>query len=79
MQFSARTTDGGEKVEGTYSWEIVSGSTIGSTIDDDGLFAAGDNTTDFEIEETVKVTDTAHEDKSATATVSIKVKEPPPP
>jgi len=79
LQFSAKTTFGGEEVEGTYSWEIVSGSTIGSTIDDDGLFAAGDNTTDLEIEETVKVTDTAHEDKSATATVSIKVKEPPPP
>lgn len=79
LQFIARTTYGGEEVEGTYSWEIVSGSTIGSTIDDDGLFAAGENTADDEIEEMVKVTDTAHEDKSATATVTIQVNEPPPP
>jgi hypothetical protein len=77
LQFSAKTTDNGEEVEGTYSWEIVPVSAIGSSIDGDGLFAAGENAAAASIEETVKVTDTAHQNKSATATVIIKVKEPP--
>ena len=79
LQFSAKTTDNGEEVAGTYIWEIVPESTIGSEIDVGGLFTAGENTTESNIEETVRVTDTAHENKSATATVTIKVKEQPPP
>ena len=79
FQFSAKTTDGGEEIEGNYDWEIDPASTIGSEIDDEGLFTAGDNATDSEINKTVKVTDTAHENKSATATVTIKVKKEPAP
>ena len=79
LQFGVITTYGGEEVEGSYSWEIVSGSTIGSMIDGNGLFTAGTNNTQSAIEETVRVTDTAHENKSATATVTIKVKGEIPP
>ena len=79
FQFSAKTTDGGEEIEGNYGWEIYPASTIGSEIDGEGLFTAGDNTTDAEISETIKVTDTDHENKSATAVVTVKVKKDPPP
>ena len=79
LQFSVNTTYGGEEVGGTYTWEIVPESTIGSVIDGNGLFTAGANTTESVVEETVKVTDTEHENKSATATVTIKIKEQPPP
>jgi hypothetical protein len=72
LQFSAKTTFNGEEVDGTYDWEIVSGSIIGSSIDGNGLFMAGENSTGSAIEETVKVTDTAHENKTATADVTIK-------
>ena len=73
-QFSAETSCG----EGAYTWQIVPESTIGSTLDQDGLFTAGDNTTATDIEETVRVTDTAHGNESATATVTVQVKEEPP-
>ena len=74
LQFSAKTTFNGEVVDGTYDWEIVPGSIIGSTIDGNGLFTAGENSTDFPVEETVRVTDTAHENNTATADVTIKIK-----
>jgi len=74
MQFSAKTTFNGEEVEGTYNWEIVPGSVIGSSIDGNGLFMAGENSTDSPIEENVTVTDTAHENKTATADVTVKIK-----
>ena len=77
MQFSARTECDGEEVAGSYDWQIVPDSTIGSAIDGEGLFTAGDNTTASDIEETVRVTDSAHENKSATATVTIRVKQTP--
>ncbi len=77
LQFSAKTTDNGSEVGDNYTWNIVSGSTIGSTIDEDGLFTAGENTTGSDINETVRVTDTDHENKSATASVTVKFKEPP--
>ena len=77
LQFSAKTTDNGSEVGGSYTWKIVSGSTIGSTIDKDGLFTAGENTTGSDINETVRVTDTDHDNKSATASVTIKFKEQP--
>lgn len=80
LKFSAKTTYGGEEIEGTYAWKIDPASTIGSTIngnDDNGLFTAGDNNADSDIEETVKVTDTAHENTTAEATVTIVKKEDP--
>jgi hypothetical protein len=79
LQFTARTTYGGEVVEGSYWWEIVPESTIGSAVTQSGLFTAGENTSGSDIEETVMVTDTAHENKSATAVVTVKLKEQPPP
>jgi hypothetical protein len=79
LQFTAKTTYGGEEVAGTYNWEIVPASTISSYIDSEGLYTAGDNTTSADIEETIKVTDTEHQNKSATAVVTIKKKEEPPP
>jgi len=77
LQFNAKTVCGGAEVEGEYIWDIDPGSTIGSAIDGDGLFTAGDNTTDSDVDETVRVTDTAHGNKSATANVTIKVKQTP--
>jgi len=79
LQFSAKTTSNGQEVVGEYIWEIEPASTIGSTIGENGLFAAGANTTESVVEETVKVTDTTHENEFATATVTINVKETPPP
>lgn len=78
LQFTAKTTYGGKEVDGNYTW-IVPGSTIWSTIDENGLFTAGENNTDSDIKETVKVTDTDHGNEFATAAVTIKVKEEPPP
>jgi len=78
LQFNVKTTYGGKEVEGSYSWEIVNGSTIGSTIDESGLFTAGDNTTESEIEETVRVTDITHQNKSATARVTVNKEDHPP-
>ena len=79
LQFSAKTTDNGSEVGGNYTWEIVPESTIGSVIDENGLFTAGANTTESVVDETVKVTDTAHENKFATAIVAVNIKETPPP
>jgi len=77
LQFTARTTYGDGEVTGSYLWEIVPASAIGSAISATGLFTAGENATAADIEETVKITDTAHENKSATATVTVKIKEEP--
>jgi len=74
LQFSAKTTFNGEEVDGTYDWEIVSGSIIGSSIDENGLFMAGENSTGSDVEEIVQVTDTAHGNETATAEVTIKTK-----
>jgi len=66
-----QTINGGIKVEGTYSYEITPPSPIGSMIDEEGVFTAGINTSPSNIEETIKVTDTANE--NATALVLIIV------
>ena len=79
LQFTALTTCAGQEVEGTYIWEIVPESSMGSKINENGLFTSGDNTTDSDIDETVRVTDTAHENRSATVTVTVKVMEEAPP
>jgi len=62
-------------VQGTYIWAISPPSTIGSSINEEGIFNAGENTTDSNIVEIVKLTDIAHENKSATAMVTIKLNE----
>jgi len=79
LQFNASTTYDEEEAEGIYTWQIVPESNIGSTINGDGLFVAGDNTADSDIEEIVKVTDIAHDNVSATATLTIKAREQSPP
>jgi len=71
LQLSAMTTFNGEEVDGTYDWEILPGSAMGSSIDGNGLFTAGENTADAGIEETVRVTDTAHDNKTAAAQITI--------
>jgi len=76
VQYTAKTTDHGEEVEGRYYWEIVPESSIGSEIDENGFFIAGDNTARTEIIETVEVTDVDHERVSATARVMIRLNEP---
>lgn len=60
-----QTINGGIEVEGNYSYMLTPPSSIGSTIDDEGLFTAGTNTSPTSIEETIKVTDTAHENAIA--------------
>lgn len=78
LQFRVKTSYGEEELEGDYTWEIDPASTIGSTINgngDNGLFTAGDNNTDSDIEETIKVTDNAHESKTVEAIITIVEKE----
>ncbi len=58
VQFFADTHCNGMKVFGAYTWEVhsASGSTVGSTIDANGLYRAGHQ----EGEDTVIVTDVQH-------------------
>lgn len=75
LQFTARTTCGGEEVPGIYAWEISPASTIGSTITEDtGLFTAGENNSGAAVEETIKVTDTANGSQSITAKANVLVR-----
>lgn len=68
IQFSATTTCNGDPLTGSYSWAVT--STIGSSIDSNGLYTAGSTAgTD-----TVTVTDTANNNVTDTATVVV---EPP--
>jgi hypothetical protein len=61
FSFSAVSTCDGTMVDGTYVWEIVPVSAIGSSIaEDTGLFTAGNNTTGSDMTETVRVTDIAY-------------------
>ena len=61
FEFTAVTTCDGAVVDGTYVWEIVPASTIGSSIaEDTGLFTAGNNTTGSDMTEIVQVTDITH-------------------
>ena len=57
-RLNAKTLLQGKEVEGTYDWKIVPASSIGSTIDKNGQFVAGTNATGFNVEETIRVTDT---------------------
>ncbi len=75
MKFSAKTYSGEDISEGKYTWKIVPPSTIGSSIDENGLFSVGSNTADFNILETVVVTDTFHEKITSTASVIINTRE----
>ena len=78
VEFHANTVVDGKKVKGIYRWEIIPASTIGSTINENGLFTAGNNTSDFTTKEIVRVTDTLHENSEATVMVTISIKKPPP-
>lgn len=77
QRFKVLTTCDSSVVEGRYKWELSPASTIGSAITGDGLFFAGNNQTDSDVQETVKVTDRAHNNASASAVVTIKRKEIP--
>lgn len=74
----AQTIAGGREVPGRYTWEIIPPSTIGSSIDPDGVFTAGNNTSSSPVEETIRVTDTTNRDISATATITIEGLQAPP-
>lgn len=79
LKFSAQTFDNitAELIseeECSYQWEMASPSTIGSTIDGNGLFAAGMNDTGKLITETINVRDIAHDNIPAAATVTILVR-----
>ena len=71
VQFEAETRYGQSVVSGTYTFEIVGGSSIGSDITTDGLYTAGSNDTPSDITETVQVTDTDH-NKTDTSFVTVK-------
>lgn len=77
IALAPQTINGGTKVEGNYSYKITPPSSIESTIDDDGLFTAGTNTTSSNIEETIRVTDTHNENATATVTVTITGRKQP--
>ena len=73
IQFTAKTRRNGVIVSGDYEWEIANDSGIGSTLTGTGLYTAGNNDTDKDLVETIKVTDTDR-NLSATAKVTIKTK-----
>ena len=77
VQFSIKTISDENEVKGKYLWKIVPASSIGSIIDENGLFTAGNNTSGSIIKETVLATDHLHESNYLTATVTINVKKQP--
>ena len=69
LEFTAVTKINGTEIESTYSWEIVSASTIESSIDQEtGRFSAGNNYTSTQVTDIVKVTDIIY-DLTSTAEV----------
>jgi hypothetical protein len=72
LALDAQTIAGGRAVPGKYKWEIFPPSGIGSTIDADGIFTAGINTSGAPVQETIRVTDTSNKSMSATATITIE-------
>jgi len=66
-----QTLDEGIVVKGDYTYEITPTSSIGSTISADGQFTAGINRSSEDIEETIKVTDTAHENASTSVVIIV--------
>jgi len=78
-RFTAQTMDAETNIpvpeeECTYRWEISPPSIIRSTISTNGLYVAGLNHNGKLITETVIVSDTAHNNASAAATVTVLVK-----
>jgi hypothetical protein len=72
VTLTAKTIIFGQEVQDCmYEWEIVPPSTIGSIVDQ-GFFKTGLNLTGLEVLEQVKVTDSAHNNASAFATISVK-------
>ena len=65
--FSASTTCNGSTLDGEYNWKVD--STIGSTIDENGVYTAGEE----EGRDTVTVTDTANGNITAAAEVVVCV------
>jgi hypothetical protein len=77
LALDAHTIAGGREVPGKYKWEIFPPSGIGSTIDGDGIFTAGINTSGSPVQETIRATDTSNKSMSAIATITIEgAKEP---
>ena len=72
-----QTINDGIKVAGDYLYEIIPPSSIGSTIDDEGLFTAGTNTSPNNIEETIKITDTANKNAYVLIVFTIEGRKPP--
>ena len=72
-----QTITGDGELKGNYSYEITPPSSIGSTIDEEGLFTAGINTSPINIEETIKVTDTTHENATALVIITIASRNQP--
>jgi hypothetical protein len=77
LALNAQTITGGKEVQGKYKWEIQPPSAIGSTIDADGIFTAGINTSASQVQETIRVTDTSNKSISAIATITIEGKKEP--
>jgi len=77
VEFSAYTISDGKEARGEYLWKIVPASSIGSTIDKNGQFTAGKNTSDSNIRETVRAIDTIHENTYGAVMITIEVKKQP--
>jgi hypothetical protein len=72
LALDAQTIADGQEVRGKYKWAILPPSTIGSTIDENGVFTAGVNTSSTPVQETIRVTDASHKSISGTATITIE-------
>jgi hypothetical protein len=66
IEFGATSSCSG----GTYTWSKT--TTIGSTIDQNGKYTAGENITGGDVTDTITVTDTANGNVTATATITVR-------
>ena len=71
-----QTLNDGILVDGDYNYEIKPSSSIGSTMSDDGQFTAGKNTSSDNVEETIKITDTANKNAWVLIVFTIEGKKP---
>ena len=77
IEFIALTACDDVEVEGNYEWTVI--STIGSSIDENtGFYTAGENNTDSDVADTIRVTDIANGDITANASVTVEKKGQPP-
>ena len=77
ITLNPQTLDDGIVVEGKYSYELTQPSPIESMVSANGQFTAGTNTSPNDLEETIKITDTANKNAYVLLVFTIEGKKPP--